>query len=54
MLSLLTNLFPLKFGLQVANEWFNCNWCNLTKNVNVEFAFAMWRMQMFEVFQVTG
>jgi len=40
--------------LQVANEWFNCNWCNLTKNVNVEFAFAMWRMQMFEVFQVTG
>jgi len=31
MVSLLTNLFPLKFDLQVANELFNCNWSYLTK-----------------------
>jgi len=44
MLSLLTKLFPLKLDLQVANELFNCNWCYLTKIVDVEFAFAMWKM----------
>ena len=36
MLSLHTNLFPLKVDLQVANELFNCNWCYLTKIVDVE------------------
>ena len=41
---LLNKLFPLKLDLQVANELFNCNWCYLTKIVNVEFAFAMWKM----------
>ena len=44
MLSLLTKLFPLKLDLQVANELFNCNWCDLTKTVDVEFAFAMGKM----------
>ena len=44
LLSLLTNLFPLKLDLQVAKELFNCKWCYLTKVVDVEFAFAMWKM----------
>ena len=54
MLSLLTKLLPLKLDLQVANELFNCNWGYLTKIVDVEFAFAMWKMQIFEVFQITS
>ena len=44
MLSLHTNLFPSKLDLQFANELFNCKSCYLTKFVDVEFAFAMWKM----------
>ncbi len=42
MLSLLTKLFPLKLDLQVANELFN--WCYLNVDVELEFAFVMWKM----------
>ena len=52
MLSLLTKLFHCNLICRLQNELFNCNLCYLTKNVDVEF--AMWKMLIFEAFQITS